>query len=154
MTEQSSTSIETWAVVEIMGHNRAAGFVKTEPFGGVVMLRVEVPDLPERKREKTGYRDAEGNYTDQLQRFEEILPAEDGYTQWVGMQSIFRLTPCTEETARKAVEAMRREQPRLLHLGPAQEPAALPGAETGEDEASDGGDCELDLEDETESLAD
>lgn len=130
MTEMSTTSIETWAIVEIMGQNKAAGFVKTEAFGGTVMLRIDVPEVPERKRERTGYRDADGNYSNSLQKFEETLPAEPGHTEYVGMSSIFRLRPCTEETARAAVEAMRREKPKLLHVGPVAEPAKLPAPES------------------------
>jgi hypothetical protein len=132
--------VETWALVEIFGHTKLAGFCKTEAFGTTVMLRVDVPDLPERKRERSGYRDADGNYSDTLQKFEETLPAEPGYTRYYGMGSIFSITPCTEATARAAVDKMRRMEPKVLHVGSVEEPARLPSPvpEAGFDNGGDG----------------
>lgn len=65
---------ETWAVVEIMGHQQFAGFVSEQPLGGSSFVRVDVPECQER-------------------------PA---FTKIFGAGSIYCITPCTEEVAREA----------------------------------------------------
>ena len=65
-----------WAIVEVMGHNRYAGYVSQEVFAGVAFVRVDVPETTR------------------------LLP----FTKLVGPSSIFGITPCTEEVARKAAE--------------------------------------------------
>lgn len=96
MTEQNK--FETWAVVEVMGHRRHAGFVSELTIGGTSFIRVDVPEVV-----------AGG----------ETLPA---FTKILGAQSIYAMTPCTEETAR-AFAAMLQgrafnvyEAPRLQDL--------------------------------------
>lgn len=87
MSELEQSNFEGWAIVELMGHVRLSGHVTTQAFGGVVLFRVDIPGIPER-------RDGQGCY-------EAVQP----YTQFVGAGSIYRMTPCTEETARRAQEA-------------------------------------------------
>ena len=67
-------SLDTWAVVEIMGYKRFAGHVTEQEIAGVTMLRIEVPD------------------TDEQQAFVKIYPA----------QSIHRITLATEDEAMAA----------------------------------------------------
>lgn len=40
----------------------------------------------------------------------------EGKTAYVGPSSIFRLTPCTEETARRAIEQMIPAQMKVVNL--------------------------------------
>lgn len=102
MEEQSSFS--GWAVVEIMGHNREIGYVTTVYFGGPALFRVDQPELPEReyileRPQWIGDRQCpKGTHV--------IREALQGKTVFVGPPAIFRLTPVTEETAKKAIEAM------------------------------------------------
>ena len=35
-----------WAIVEIFGHQRIAGFLSEQTIGGQSFVRVDVPDLP------------------------------------------------------------------------------------------------------------
>jgi hypothetical protein len=104
MSDQTErqAQIETWAIVEIMGHQQLAGFCRTEAFGGTVMLRVDRPDLPEEHKE----------FWDGIR----VMPAEAGFTQYVGMGSIYRLTPCSEASARLAASRQRLAHPKLLAL--------------------------------------
>ena len=87
------TSIETWAVVEVMGHKRFAGFVTEQTIAGAAFVRVDVPAV-------------------------ETLPA---FTKLLGAASIYAITPCTEETARAFAAKMQErafstyEAPRLTH---------------------------------------
>lgn len=75
------TKFETWAVVEVMGHKRYAGFVTEQTVAGAAFVRVDVPDS-------------------------EKLPA---FTKLLGAGSIYAITPCTEETA-KAFAAKLQER--------------------------------------------
>ncbi len=74
--DKSQESVEMWAVVEVMGHRRFAGFVSEQSLGGVSFIRVDVPEV-----------EANG----------ETLPP---FTKLLGAGSIYAISPCTEETAR------------------------------------------------------
>lgn len=40
----SAPKFEAWGVVEVMGHNRAAGRITEEQLAGATMLRVDIPE--------------------------------------------------------------------------------------------------------------
>lgn len=69
-------TLETWAIVELMGHKQFAGFVTEQTIGGTAFVRVDVPAVAPAGEE---------------------LPA---FTKLLGAASIYAVTPCTEETAR------------------------------------------------------
>jgi hypothetical protein len=99
---EPQAKFEGYAVVEIMGHNIEIGYVTTEYFGGPALFRVDQP--PFEAREYTLTRpewigDTFCGVGSVVQR--EAFP---GKTVFVGPSSIFRMTPCTEETARTAIE--------------------------------------------------
>ena len=103
MSEEQA-KFEGWAVVEIMGHNREIGFVTTAYFGGPALFRVDQPEFPEREytlQRPTWIGDKQCPKGTVVKR--EAMP---GKTVFVGPPAIFRMTPCDEETARKAIEAM------------------------------------------------
>lgn len=97
--EQKQGHLETWAIVEVMGHQTYAGFVTTEAFGGAVLFRVEVPEIPAgepKELEHTDY--IEGAYRE---KGTVVKPAAmPGFTKLIGAGSIYAITPCTEEAAR------------------------------------------------------
>lgn len=104
MSMENQSKFEGWAVVEIMGHNKEIGYVTTEYFGGPALFRVDQPSLPEREYELKRPQWLDGQQCPagtKVQRTE--LP---GKTVWVGPPAIFRMTPCTEETARRAIEEL------------------------------------------------
>ena len=107
MNEQKGQvgELETWAIVEVMGHQRYAGFVRQVPMGGAVMIRVDVPELPEKDEVYTDYDYSDG-YGRQVKKTRK-LPAVPAFTKFLGVSAIFALTPCTEEMARAAVEKWR-----------------------------------------------
>ena len=90
MDNESKTTFESWAIVEIMGHRKLAGRVTEESIAGTNLLRIDVPPVPER----------EGSYGQKLQE----RPA---FTQYFGASAIFSLTPCNEETARQSADQFR-----------------------------------------------
>lgn len=72
---ESQTPIEGWAILELFGHSKLAGYVSTAIIGTSGMLRVDVPEVGE-------------------------IAA---YTRFYGPGAIFSLTLVTEEIARAAL---------------------------------------------------
>ena len=131
--EQEQSQFKGWAVVEIMGHNKEIGFVTTEYFGGPALFRVDQPPLPEREI-----------VLDRPQWIGETYcpvgstikrEAMEGKTSFVGPSSIFRMTPCSEETAKAAIERMLPAQIKVVHL--AEKTAIAESSGHGDDEDSD-----------------
>lgn len=67
-----TAKFETWAIIEIMGHQKYAGYVTEQSIGGSAMVRVDVPGT-----------------------------ADNGaFSKLFGVSSIYCITPVTEEVAR------------------------------------------------------
>jgi hypothetical protein len=71
-----SDKLETWAVVELFGHDRIAGYVTEQEVAGSAFVRVDVPDLD----------------------------GEPGFSKLFGPSAIYSLTPVTEDVARVACQ--------------------------------------------------
>lgn len=69
----TAKGFDSWAIVELMGHVKMAGRVTEEERFGVKMGRIDIPQ-------------ADGGFV----------------TQYFGGSSVYRITPCTEDTARRA----------------------------------------------------
>jgi hypothetical protein len=74
MTEEKESRFGTWAILELMGHVKMAGYVTEEELFGDTIGRIDIP-----ANEETG---------------------EESFTQYFGASSIYRLTPTTEQIAR------------------------------------------------------
>ena len=82
MTTEHQEPFECWAILEIMGHRRLAGYVQEVSIASGSFLRIDI------------YKSAENNL------------ASDAYTtQYYAASSIFALTPTTEATARQLSNA-------------------------------------------------
>jgi hypothetical protein len=130
---------EGWAIVEILGHQRYAGYVTTEAYGQAVMFRIDVPALEARERQtkQPGYID--GQYVPAGATVQEgPMP---GYTKLVGAGSIYCITPSTKEAALHAVESLQARPLMLVKLPPDR---ALPAPQ---DEPVDFDDIDEDDED-------
>jgi hypothetical protein len=114
MEEQSK--FEDWAIVEVMGHQTYAGFVTTQAFGQAVLFRIDVPELPERERVLRF-----DEYTDhaliRAGSTVKELPVQ-GYTKLIGAGSIYAITPCTEEAARKSIDKLILRKLSLVSVPP------------------------------------
>jgi hypothetical protein len=131
MGEQQSSALDVWAVVEQLGHNRYAGKISEFVFGGAALIRVDVPEIPERTTEHEVWDD--GRYVLKPH----IIPATPAFTKFLGPSSIFTITPCTEEVARVVAEQMRTapiagvqlpaSRPALLAAGDAEPVDSAPG---------------------------
>jgi len=110
-SETHATAPVGWALVEIMGHVRLAGYVSEQAIAGGALVKVDVPD--------TVPHDGADD--------QRPTPA---YTRLFGVQSIYSITPCDEQTARGLARQIERQklpwQPRPLALtaGPSSEVAA------------------------------
>lgn len=123
MTEAQS-NFEGWAILEIFGHQRFAGFVKTEYYGTACMFRLDVPPLEERTRTTKRAGSVDGQWTPAGTVVKE--GATLGYSKLFGVGAIYALTPCDEKAALKAVEEI---QPRPLMLVSLPQEKALSAAE-------------------------
>jgi hypothetical protein len=85
-----------YAVVEIMGHQHATGWVTTEYFGGVAMLHVILPGETGQEETLMERRWLEGEY---LYPGSVIRTDRLAVDEWVGAGSIYRLRPCSEAAA-------------------------------------------------------
>ena len=145
MNEQQS-SFNGWARVEVMGHQTHIGFVKTESYGGAVLFRIDSPGAPERE------------YTLDSPEYAEVSEAG---RQWcpkgtvvkrkerppvsvlVGAASIYRIVPCTEEVALRAIEQEQRSELMLVSL-PAKAELPAPATEVEDDSPFDDSDLCMD----------
>ncbi len=72
--EGETRKFDSWAIVEIMGHQRYAGHVTEETIGGCAFVRVDVPAVGD----------------------------QAAFTKLFGQSSIFCITPVSEEIGRAA----------------------------------------------------
>jgi hypothetical protein len=154
MDTQQST-FTGWAIVEVFGHQRYAGYVTTEAFGQAVLFRVDVPPLAEREsttqywtRDNTGKEMPPGSRVKRLR--------VQGYTKYFGPGAIYALTPCTEDVATAAVDEMQPRTVQLVALPPAGVLAAGPDEddENSDDDWDDGEDDDAITDDELANDAD
>lgn len=82
---------EQWAIVEIMGHQRYAGKVTEEVIAGAAFVRVDVPAI--------------GG-----------APGNPAFTKFFGPQSIYSLTPVSEEVARGIAMHLLKEPVNVYEL--------------------------------------
>ena len=107
-------TFEGWAIIELMGHNQEIGFVRTEYFGGPALFRVDQPSFEARDyvlERPQWVGDIYGPAGSTVQR-----EAIAGKTVYVWPPAIFRITPCTEQTARQAIESLIRAPIKVLNL--------------------------------------
>jgi hypothetical protein len=104
MEDKDPGKIETWAIVEVFGHTKLAGFLRTVPLGSAAMLRIDVPEVVYSERE---YKSGDVQIVER-----KIAP----FTKFYSPASIFSITPCTEETARMAMRSWHVEPIQYFEL--------------------------------------
>ena len=92
MSGETSTAFEGWAILELMGHRRLAGYVREVIVAGAGVLRLDVPA------------DA---------------PGEFAATQYYSPQALYCLTPSSEATCRQLAPSFRPEPVSRWELPPA-----------------------------------
>lgn len=88
-----SEPLETWAILELMGHRRLAGFLTEAEVAGAKMLRIDVPGR-------------DGQMT----------------TQFYAPAAVYAITPTTEELARRFAEHAQPRPVSVYELPAPAEP--------------------------------
>jgi hypothetical protein len=137
-----------WAKVEVMGHQSHIGHVTTEAYGQAVMFRVDRPEIPEREVMleepdwiNTGQRAPAGSIVKK--------PRIPAVTVLIGAASIYRIIPCSEAAALKAIESSERRPLILIKLS---ESAQIQGPSPDDDDDPDDDDGPDDDQDEDGKL--
>lgn len=94
---EPNEKIDTWGVVEVLGRQTFAGRISEHTIGGAALLRVDVPAVVEKR--------IPAMYPCDRER---VLHGQPAFTRYIGLGSIYALTPCTEEVARKVAEQARK----------------------------------------------
>jgi hypothetical protein len=119
MEQQEQARFEGWAIVDMLGHLRYAGYVRSDLYGTTALFRVDVPELPEREEilEYSQYlRDTEGNYDLRPGGSRVKYKGAPASTKLVGAGAIYCISPCSKEEVLKAIEMDSHEQPTLVSL--------------------------------------
>lgn len=77
----NTDKFEQWAIVEIMGHQKFAGYLTEQTIAGAGMLRLDVPAVGE------------------------LL----GFTRLFNTSSVYSITPTSEEVARQVAAALKQQ---------------------------------------------
>jgi len=121
-----------WARVEVMGHQTHIGYVRTEAYGAAVLFRVDTPELPEREwvLEKPEWGDT-GMMIPAGAKVKRV--GVPGISVLIGAGSIYRIVPCSEAAALRAIENERRAALRVVELPEALALAAAPALDDDAD---------------------
>jgi hypothetical protein len=143
MESIEQNKFEGWAVVELFGHAKEIGFVTTQYFGPACLFQIDVPELPEREivLARAEWIDVDGETKFVPIGSKVKRAAVPHRSRLVGPSAIYSMTPCTEETARKAIDEFCKRRLILLELAtgapvlpaPPADDDFLPG-EDGSDE--------------------
>ena len=88
MTDEERAGFEGWAILELMGHRRLAGYVSEQEIAGSAFVRIDVP----------GYL-----HTEPTGEQEE----RDAASQFYAPAAVYCITPCAEQLARDVAEGSR-----------------------------------------------
>lgn len=98
--QEQGTPFARWAILELMGHRRLAGFVAEETIAGVAFLRIDVPAVDD----------------------------DPAVSQWYSPSAVYAITPCSEDTARRAAGVGRVKPVHEWELQPARIGAPADGS--------------------------
>ena len=142
MNEQQQSNFNGYARVEVMGHQTHIGYVRTEAYGQAVMFRIDTPELPEREYTLKEPEYVTVTLADNLSR-SHWAPAgtvvkrlaRPAVSVLVGAGSIYRIIPCTEEAALRAIDETTR--PKLILVALPEGKALEAPRDEPEDERED-----------------
>jgi hypothetical protein len=106
MEEKQAAALDCFAIIELFGHSRIAGKVRSENFGAACLIRVDVPAVTKKMRRV--------DYSTQEYYDEEV--SIDAFTKFIGVGSIYALTPVTEELAKAAAKEIQSEPVSVFGL--------------------------------------
>ena len=86
--QPSPAAFESWAIIEIFGHQKYAGKVSEFAIGGCNFVRVDVPELIARRPQE---------------------PAMPAFTKLFGNGAVYSITLVSEDVARRVAATIRPE---------------------------------------------
>lgn len=101
----SKETFESWAIIELFGHNQIAGHVTEQAIGGASFIRVDVPEVD----------------------------GKPAFTKFFGGDAIYAITPTTEEIATEAASRLD-VRPVALWVVPEAKPQLPPVTYEEQDE--------------------
>lgn len=116
MSEPKQATLEGWAMVELMGHQREVGYVTTEAYGQVVMFRIDTPALPEREYVLARPEWCGQTYAAKGSRVKRAALLSK--SRLVSPGSLYAINPCTEEAAKLAIDQISSRELILIEAPP------------------------------------
>lgn len=132
--DHETSKFEGWALIELFGHSREAGYVVTEYFGAGVLFRVEVPELPEREVTLTRPEWIDGKMAGVGSKI--LRSGVQGRTRFIGPGAVYAMNPCSQDAAIKVIESMSPREVKVVDLVTHQ-PLLDHGPEEDEDRDDD-----------------
>ncbi len=123
----TEAKFEGWAKVEVMGHQSHIGYVETQAFGGAVLFRIDSPEIPEEPEYTLTETEWVGSQRCNAGSIVKRGPIA-ATSVLVGSGSIYRIIPCDEAAALKAI---RSNASRPLFVVKLADPAAISAADAG-----------------------
>ena len=124
---ESQNTLEGWVIVELFGHKRMAGYLRSQAIPGGTLPCLDVPATEPTPCERSG------------------APHTPAYSKILGLASIYGIVPVTEDLARRAAREIERWSSPI----PIALPLALPPANAAVDDddiwpdpADDAGDAD------------
>jgi hypothetical protein len=109
MTEKEQGSLDGHYIIELFGHQKIAGYVKTVSLGGDCLLRVGVPEI-KYQRGRIACKPP----------VEETIPA---FTKFYNPKAVYSMSPVSAELCEKAMQSFRAEPINTFEFRQAALPA-------------------------------
>ena len=112
--DDQQAAFNGWARVEVMGHQTHIGYVRTEVYGTACLFRIDTPELPEREYTLESPEWIDNRLTPAGSKVKRL--ARPGSSVLVGASSIYRIIPCSEAAAMRAIENEQRTALKLIEI--------------------------------------
>lgn len=111
---ENQAEFKGWAKVEVMGHQSHIGYVTTEAYGQAVLFRIDRPEVAECEQtlEETEWVGDQRCPAGTIVKHGKL----EAVSVLVGSGSIYRIIPCTEDTAMRAIRTSERRPLMVLKL--------------------------------------
>jgi hypothetical protein len=111
---EATATFEGWALIELFGHQREAGYVTTQYFGDKAMFQVDVPEFPECQETLQAPKWKDGNFVpvgSVVAR--EAVP---GRTRLINPGAVYAMNPATETAVRAAIAQSGRRAIKVISM--------------------------------------
>lgn len=117
MNDDTTPAFEGYAILELMGHRRLAGYVSEVEIAGAAMLRLDIPEHPAAvctcgSTDPDSLAHEDHHHDCLLFAAEDARPVDVYATQFYSPHALYALTPTTEQIARQVAQ---RSRPTPIH---------------------------------------